>query len=58
MECWVPKQGKKGHWSSFLKELLKNIQKLRFWFQIFGTPWDKKNKSENFTYEVLGIKIG
>ena len=32
MECWVSKQGKKGDWSSFLKEFLKNIQKWNFGF--------------------------
>ena len=26
MRCWVSKQGKKGVWSSFLKEFLENIQ--------------------------------
>ena len=31
MRCWVSKYGKKGAWSSFLKEFWDNIKKLRYW---------------------------
>ena len=35
-----------------LVEIKKNI------FRFLGTPYNQKKKSENFTYGVLGIKIG
>ena len=35
MEFWVSKQGKKGAWSSFLKEILENIQYEYFGLDIF-----------------------
>ena len=37
MECWVSKQGKKGAWSSFLKEFLENIKKKIFDFNFIDT---------------------
>ena len=35
MEWWVSKQGKKGDWSSFLKEFSENIKNEDFGFDIF-----------------------
>ena len=51
MECWVSKQGKKGHWSSFLKKFLKIFKNEDFKYQknifgFLGPPYNQKKKKE------------